>query len=327
MSIKDAAFNFYKKIWNSPNREEIRNVISKLKSSSRGLGNKVCPAPMLGLLLYNQQAVKRLLGRSAVEELSAWSEREQKILFGIHNQVLHFNEQCLSPLIPELRQAIEAVNPYKKYQQTVPTDGFEDLLFTKGESAEVIQSFHSHTGFGIALSSLSSVQERPLDYERTVFQLNSEILEAGPGGEPQWVINYEEAERWEHPNIGMFHHVGALLSLQSSLANLNQLIYQGLFQDALIHINRAHIIDYMWTTRGAGRSMWLMHIPYGFMFLFEVTDLVFVNTDNSQQTSALGNTLCQIHTQAMPLGQTEPGILTMRMIDDQLNAYTYLIRK
>jgi hypothetical protein len=327
MSIKDAAYTFHKKIWDSSNREEIKNVVGKLKSSTRGLGNKVSPAPMLGLLLYNQQGLKRLLGRSAVDELSSWSERELQILFGIHNQVRRFNEECLTPLSSDLPQAIKAVNPYKEYPHAVSTEGFDDLLFTSEDAKDIILSFHAHTGFAIALSTLSSVKERPLDYEQTIRQSNSEIVEAGPGGSPQWVSNYEEAERWDHPSIGMFHHVGALLTIHNSLANLDQFIYQGLFQNELIKIDRRHIVDYMWTTGGPGPSMWLMHIPYGHMYVFEVTDLIKVNIDKPDQTNGLGDTLCEIHTQILPGSETAPGILKMRMIDEQLNAYKYLIRK
>ena len=94
----------------------------------------------------------------------------------------------------------------------------------------------------------------------------------------------------------MFHHVGALLSLQNSLANLDQLIYQSLFQGEFIQVNTAHIIDYLWTSRGAGPSIWLMHIPYGYMYIFEVTDLIIVNTDKPEQRNGLGDMLCGIHT-------------------------------
>src|SRR6185369_9062639 len=111
---------------------------------------------------------------------------------------------------------------------------------------DIIQSFHSHSGFGIALSTLSSVKERPLDYEQTIQQLNMEIVEAGPGGKPEWVNNYEEAERWNHPDIDLFRHVGALLSIYNSLANLNQFIFQGLFQSDLIQMNRNQVLDYVW---------------------------------------------------------------------------------
>jgi hypothetical protein len=325
MTIKDDAYRFYKKIWDSPNREEIYRVVVKLKSSTRGHGNKIYPAPMLGLLLYNQQALKSFHGKSAVEELEAWDERELKILFGVHNQVRRLNELCIAPLVAELPQVINAVNPYKAYPYPVSTDGFEDLLFTQEDAKEIIQSFHTHPAFNVAISNMEAAKKRPLDYDQTIWRLNSEIVEAGPGGTPQWITNYEEAERYDHPEIGIFFHVGALLSLQSSLANLNQFVYHGLFQNELIKIDRSLIIDYLWTMGGAGPSMWIMHIPYGYMYIFEPTDLILVNVDKPREKGGLGDRLCSIHTQITPGTTVVPGILKVRMIDSNLNAYGYLL--
>jgi len=113
MSIQEDAHKFYKKLLSSPNREEIQSVVGKLKSSTRGYGNKVYPSPILGLLLYDQQRLKRFAGRTALDELGNWSERELKILFGVHNQIRRFNQQCLSPLMAMLPASTNAVNPYK----------------------------------------------------------------------------------------------------------------------------------------------------------------------------------------------------------------------
>lgn len=325
MTIRSEAERFYKKIWSSPDRERIKGVIAKLKSSARGYGNKVYPAPMLGLLLYDQQKLKRLAGRSAVEELSFWSDEDLGVLFGAHNQIRRLNEQYLSPLIEHLPEAITAVNPYREYPKTVSTNESEELLFTQRDAEEVIRAFHSHPAFDVSISTMNSVRERPLDYNQTILQLNYEIIEAQPGGEPRWVLNFEEAKRSNHPNVDIFRHVGALICLHNSLANLDQFVYQGLFQDELIEINRNHVIDYSWLPRSPGPSMWLMHIPYGKMFIFEVTDLVIVNIDKPGVNGGLGNILCSIHNQTLPLSMMTPGILKLRMIDDNLNAYRYLL--
>lgn len=326
MDIEDAANKFYKKIWDSPNREEIKTVVGKLNSSSRGYGNKIIPTPMLGLLLYNQEQLKKAVGRSAIEELEAWSERELKILFGVHNQVRRLNQQCLAPLKGELTAAINAVNPYKEYPQTVSTEGFEELLFKQEDAEELIQIFQAHPAFNIALSNLELARKRPLDHDQTIGRFISEITEAGPGGEPQWVTNYEHAKREEHPEVGLFHHIASLICLYDSLANLDQLIYQGLFQDELIELNRGRTIDFLMTTRGAGPSMWLIHVPFGYMYLLAPSDLIIVKIDKPGITGGLGDVLCRIHTQIIPGDNASPGKLKVRMIDKNLNAYSYLIR-
>ena len=72
--------------------------------------------------------------------------------------------------------------------------------------------------------------------------------------------------------------------------------------------------------------MWLMHIPYGKMFIFEVIDLIVVNIDKPGADGGLGDTLCSIRNQTLPLSMMRPGILKLRMIDDNLNAYRYILR-
>jgi hypothetical protein len=326
MSIKDSAFKFHQTIWNSPNREEVRKVVAKLKSSTRGYGNKVSPAPILGLLLYDQNRLKKFAGIAPSEELLSWPDQDLKVLFGVHEQIRMFNERCLKPLSLRMSEAIEGINPYKRYPYRVSIEGFEEFLFKPGEAEEVIESFHTHPAFEIALSTVSAVGDRPLDYEGTISQLNNEIVNAGPGGQSKWVEQFEEARRWDYSHLDMFRHAGALLCLHNALANLDELVYLSLFQEELLHIDRRQIIDYMWTTGGAGPTMWVMHIPYGHMFIFEVTDLITVNIDKPGEKSGLGDKLCEIQMQTIPGTMMGPGTLKLRMIDENLSAYSYLIK-
>lgn len=268
MSIKDDAYKFLKKVW---------AVVAKLKSSSRGHGEKIYPAPILGLLLHDQEILRKFDGSAPLDELSSWSQRELSILFGVHDQLRLFNERCLAPLQAELPQCIDAANPYKQYPVTTKEVG--EFFFKSEEAEEVIRSFHTHPAFETVLSTAAAVRGLEVNYEQTVLHLDSEIVNAGPGEESEWVTKFENAKRWGPDNLDMFRHIGALICLYNAVANLDELIYLGLFQDELIHLNRNNIIDYMWTTGGAGPSMWLLHIPAGFMFIFEPTDLITVNID------------------------------------------------
>lgn len=322
MSIKDVAFTFYRKILDSPNVEEIKGVVSKLKP----LNNKINPAPVLGLLLYDQKKVERYVGRKPIDELSSWNERDLKILFGVHNQIRQFNRLCLTPLEAALPEALNAINPYKEYPQPVPTEGFEELLFKQEDAEEVIKTFHMHPAFDISLSNLDSVRRQPLDYDRTVWQFNDQIVQAGPGNEPQWVKDYEEMKYSGHPNVELYRHVAAIVCLHNSLATLDQLIYQGIFKDEFRPLNRSHIVDYFWTMGDVGRAMWLLHISQLHMFICEPTDLIIVNIDKPEQQARLGDMLCSIHSTTIP-GTTEvPSKFELRIIDENLNAYGDLIR-
>lgn len=331
MSIKDDAFNLFNKVWNSPNREEIQAVVNKLKPRTFGADYITYPAPILGLLLYNRQRVKAYLNKDFVSELSTWSERDLKILFGVHNQIRRLNEQCLAPLASELPEAINGVNPYKEYPHEVSTEGFEDLLFSEEDAREVIRSFHTHPAFEVALSTLPILRanSHSFEYDLTIPAMTKQLEEAGLGGKPEWYERYKEAKDLDHPSLPVYRHIGALLGLHSSLSTLNQFIIQGLFQyqSELLRLTRNHIIDYIWTTAGVGPSMWLMHRPYDIMLIFEVTDLIVVNTDRPGEKGGLGDVLCTIKHKPIDFDLSAPNILTLRMIDEHLNAYTYLLLK
>jgi hypothetical protein len=322
MSIKDSVFTFYKKIWDSPSLEEIKAVVNKLKP----LNSKIHPAPVLGLLLYDQKKVERYMGRTPTKELSSWEERELKLLFGVHNQIRQLNRLCLAPLEAALPEAINAINPYKEYPQSVSTEGFEELLFKQEDAEEVIRAFHTHPAFDIALSNPETVKQRPLDYDQTVWQFNDEIVQAKPGGEPEWVKRYQEAKHSGHPSLALYRHVAAVVCLHNSLANLDQLIYHSLFKDEFRPLDRSNVVDYFWTTGHVGPSVWLLHISQLHMFICEPSDLIIVNVDKPEQAFKLGEALCCIHSMTIPGTNGGPGKMTLRVLDENLNAYRYLIQ-
>ena len=324
MSIKDQAYKFCKKVWDSPHRAEVWGVVAKLKSSTRGFGNKVYPSPILGLLLYNQQAIKDYNGKAPYEELVDWSERERKILFGAHKQMLQLNHRCLAPLAAELPECLTAVNPYKEYPDAESSDGFEELIFKPDDAEDIIQSFHSHPAFGVALSNLQMVKENPLDYERLILSLTSALTEAEPGGEVRWVNDLKQMKKANRPEGFKLGHIAALICLHDSLSNLDQLIHQALYQETLMRIDRSSVIDYVWAPRDTGVGVWIMHIPIGYMYIIEVTDLIIVNTDKPSQKS-LGDSLCRVEIQLLS-SDMKPSVFKMRMVDENLNAYDDLIR-
>jgi hypothetical protein len=321
MSILDTTYRLYEKIWNSPNREEVRKVVDKLQSSKRGLGNKIYPTPILGLLVYTQQGFT-LGGINPEGELGSWSERELKILFGVHKQILQLNQQCLSPLAAGLPKTLSVVNPYTYYPYAISTDGFEELLFNNEDAEEIIGSFHTHPAFGIALENISEIgQPKDINYGRTILRLENEMTEAGPGNDPGWVEDFKRAKRINDPSLLRFRHASALLCLRDSLANLDQLIYQAIYQDEPIHIDQSLTIDYTWTHAGGGIGMWLMYLPIGIFIFIDPGDVVQISTGKN----GFKKELFRIETHHLST-MDAPGILIMRMIDENLNAYRDLIR-
>jgi hypothetical protein len=225
-----------------------------------------------------------------------------------------------------LPEAIEALNPYKHFGDQVSTEQVGNLLFKQKDADDVINSFHTHPAFSVALSTLTGVEQRRVDYDQTIWQLNDDIVKAGPAGEPKWVKEYGAAKDADHPSVERYRRVAALVCLHNSLSNLDQLIYHAIFKDEFRPLNRHNIIDYLWTTGHVGPSMWILHISALHMFVCELTDLIIVNIDKPEREGGLGDRLCSVHSTTIPGTNGGPGKFGLRMIDDNLNAYSHLIR-
>jgi hypothetical protein len=82
-----------------------------------------------------------------------------------------------------------------------------------------------------------------------------------------------------------------------SIANLDQLIYQAIFQRELSHIERSSIVDYMWHRDMVRLGVWTMFLPItAALWAMEPTDLVLVSLNPSQ---GLRDWLCLIVQQTL----------------------------
>jgi hypothetical protein len=324
MTIREAAFRLFDKVKNSPNREEIRQVVQKLKSDERGYGNKIYPSPFLGLLLWNQDYIKKFEGKSPIESLDLWDERELKILFGVHNQLVNFNRLSANPLEAELPHSVFAVDPlpYKRYYHEELTEGFEELLFSKEDAEEMAQVFSTHPAFEMALRNLSHIKQNPLQIktEQAVMQFITELTEAGVGGNAKWVEQLKQDEELSHPSSIFQRHIAALVCLNNSLANINQLIYQAVFQDNLSYLNKGDIIDYLIKSTNSGLGMSVTYLPNIDLFLATPSDLILVSV-----SSDFDNQLCCIYGKFGFQEFFRHSNINLRVIDDNMCSYGWLV--
>jgi hypothetical protein len=323
MTILEATYRLCNKIWESPDREEIMKVVSKLTSSSRGYGNKIYPIPVLGLLLWPQEGVKEFTGRAPWEELASWTDRERNLLFGIHSEILNLNELCLKPLKSELPDCSLAVNPYQPY----PAEKIEESpirLISDEDAQEIAKVFHEHPAFKVALSDLSIVKqnEHHEHYVQHFWELNKELVNARPGGEVGWTERFSEARKGTDADSIFVRHLAALICLRSSLGNLDQLIYQALFQPECPHLDPDVVIESMWSPRTTGLAIWLVYLPNRKLFLIHAGELVLVSL-NSEDTK---NWLCQIVNQSLSGSFEDWNTAELLKVDENLNCYPALIR-
>jgi hypothetical protein len=216
------------------------------------------------------------------------------------------------------------VNPYREYPHPISTEGAEELFFKIEDAEIIIKSFQTHPAFAIALENLSEIKSAPpIDYERTILTLESELVEARPGHDAGWLEDFKMLKRVEHPSLANYRHIAALICLRDSLANLNQLIYQALYQEKLIHIDSSITIDYIWSTGGGGIGMWLMYLYMGNFIIIDTGDLVHIST--GVKKGDFNKQLFRVEVHHLP-PISDPGVLIMRYIDDNLNSYRDLIR-
>lgn len=327
MSIQGDAFKLSRKVSLSHQRARVRDVVSKLSSSTRGYGNKMIPTPMLGLLLYNQEKIKEFAGIAPIEELAFWSEEEKRILYGVHQQLLELNRLCLGPLDNKLPACSVGVNPYRAYPHVNDSSEVEELLFGKADAEEMVLSFQNHPGFELALSNIDVVRviSPGIKFEQLINELSQQLIEAGPREDPEWLKSLVRPKQSEIPSDVFLRHITALICLRDSLANLDQLIYQSLFQEDLLSLSDNDIVDYQIATTNSGAGIWLMFLLNTGLFLtLDTGDLIQIST---KPDYGLKEQLCRIEQQTIPLGDlTTPFSIETRSIDENLNSYARLLR-
>jgi len=324
MTIKDDAFRLFTKISGCRDREEIKSVVGKLKSSTRGYGSKIYPSPILGLLLWQQESIKEFSGKAPVEELLLWGERERNMLFALHREVLRLNDLCLSPLKSELPGHVATINPYSEYDNAESSDEFNNLLYTQEDAALIADSFAKHPGFEQALSNLERVRQNAHydHYEQHFDELFTQLYEAGAGGEVKWVEQYRRSKRVDDLDEVFVSHLISLICLRNAISNLDQLIYQAIFQTHLSHLDQTNIVDYTWTRGGGRLGVWTMYLPTGELHFIEPTDLVLVSLDPTRE---LRDWVCTVVQLTRLGGSNDCHSIEMIRVDENLDSYGDLL--
>jgi hypothetical protein len=334
MSLLEKSEQIFSIIRNNSVVDEIEKLIRQFKSSDYGIGNKIYPTPLLGLLLLDPQKTegqmtshsKNLISSLAENFLSLESSKRQ-ILIDICNQIFHLNELCIEPLKKALPHYTYSLNPYNWFQDVMDyykidtSKTFECRLFSLKEAEKIASIFYETPAFKYALSTLLEAKNNILQIhcEQAIIQLNENFINANPRGKTKLF-----GERGERKLDTFNRHIISLLCIKDSLSNLNQLIFQALTQKQLAVINRDDVIDYSlsWTESGEGIAIKYL-INRGELYGIELNDLVRLNLEKY----GLENTLCRIETHIWG-GQFGDTIdIDARIVDKNLNAYGKLIRK
>ncbi|MDQ3802728.1 MAG: hypothetical protein M3416_02595 [Acidobacteriota bacterium] len=327
MTIREDAYGLYDKVWNSPSRGGVQEVVGRMKPSTFGYGNKIYPSPFLGLLLYDQNRVRFKEGTPA-EVVGSWPERERQILFGVHDEVIRLNELCLAPLAAELLHLAAAANPYREYPRADSPAEPLHLLFSQEDAEAMARSFHTHPAFEPILSHLPKLQENPpnIDYLKVLPSFDSQLIEARPRGDVKWAEPLGRTEGPDRYEGWVLRHVAALVCLRDSLANLNQLVHQAVFAEKMTELGEDDIIKFLGSYTNSGVGFSLMYLRRSAdAFMIEPTDLILVSTRTG--LGPLDRQLCRVETQHDPPWDSgRPAYIELRLVDENLDAYGRLLR-
>lgn len=333
MSLLKKSEQIFNTIRNNSSIDEIQKLVRQFKSSDYGIVNKIYPTPLLGLLLDPRKTEDSLtsystnLVSSLAEKFLSLDPVNRQILIDICNQIFRLNELCIKPLKKELPHYTYVLNPYNwfpdvmEYYKIHMSETYEHYLFSSVEAEEFASIFYETPAFKYALSTLPEVKNNALQIhcEQAVIQLNENLIEA----KPRKGMNIF-GERGEKKLDVFNRHIVSLLCIKDSLANFNQLVFQGLTQNKLAIIKRDDVIDYSlsWTESGEGIAIKYL-INRGELYGIELSDLVRLNLENY----GLENALCRVETHIWNGDFADTTDVDARVIDENLNAYGKLIRK
>lgn len=325
MSIRDDAYQLCRAVGNASSRTQVADLIRSL--NNRGnlgyIGHRQF-AQIAGYLTVEQNR-SEIMFAPLPRNIPELEDDERRLLRGVHNQIVLLNEQCVTPLTNALPKSTLAVNPYNNIPYTLSPDIIGSDVLTLETIEAMAQSFHNHPQIAIAIESATVIPEEiePQDYAQRVLDMREEFIKAGACETPEWLTNINMTQNVASLQRTFIRHIAALVSIRESLATLNQLIYQKIFDDRLIELDDDHLIKMV--GYGSNGGIAVIYQNAGQLFRTEVNDLIYANfTLRDSQIKEL----CRVdHLENIMAGFGEPQYVELRVIDGNLNPYGSLLRR
>jgi len=333
MSILDAAYRLCKSVKESPLRDEAGNLILGLNFNERGtfgLYARQRQSQVLGYLAVDQERPE--LERKRGQTLPPLEDDERRLLADVHRQVVELNRRCIAPLLDALPKCVRAVDPYveTKYVQQ-PVDAGREL-FEMEAAGSLVASFHRHPAIVAALETTGSLgRELSEDHYRgDVGALHHILMEDGP----------LKGRRRLHRHLrlvfatsvkGHLGHMGALVCVRDSLANLNQLLFQALLMDKLIIFDEENTVDVgvrIAHTGGFGVGLVCQQVRHTILedFMTDVGTIVLLKGTMLEEPRnvpfRIETLLEETSREAGTVKQCE-----LRLIDENMNSFYPLLRR
>jgi hypothetical protein len=332
MSILTAAYQLCKSVKKAPARDDIANLILGLNLNERGtfgLYAREQYAQLVGYLLVDQErsAIETKRGRS----VPPLADDERQLLTDVHRQIVELNRRCIAPLLESLPNCARAVDPYGelKYAGRAVSSGREILGTEVGN--EIVAGFHQHPAMVAALETTEFLAHELSEdsYRSEVRILHHILMEGGPlksRRQPRRYLRLILAKSVK----GYIRHIGALVCVRDSLANLNQLLFQALLMDKLVIFDEDNTIDIgvqIAHSGGFGVGLVIQQVRGTILedFMTDNGALVLLKGTMLKEPS---NILCRIE-KLFEQSSRDTGTVKqceLRLIDENMNSFAPLLK-
>jgi hypothetical protein len=336
-SIRDEAYALCKSVLASPSIANLRSAYLNIHSTWFEYHTRQFNAQFLAYLLVDEHL--DLVNQRDPEPVPHLLPHERDLLFSAHQQVVDLDRLCLAPIQAGLPQIaipmfMAALDPYNRFSiSPLPTTRTPTLL-TPEAMERMARSFHSHPAIGIALDNLGAYAGTILDTVRDATAFNTQpepnlvvhVLDwtrlltskgaTDVGSELTRLTLYEPTDS---PNRPPARFISALASLRTSLAALNQLVYQATFTDKLPILDEDNVIDLKTTPS----------------LVSTLADVVFQRSEKLALVTTGQLVRLKLPDQVDMLAQVEPWSMefaddtiqtVLREVDENLNLFGPLLR-
>lgn len=338
MSIKSEAYNLYKLVQQSPNRDKIKALINNLNKVPKNAHGTESDRSNFGYLA--RQYYKQFLGYLIIDEdrenilkkdlpipLPPLQSDERQTLQNLHRELLLLNENCLAPLKNDFPDIFNAINPYSEYQIQIPTGNSDTdtILLSATEITAFSAIFQQHPAFKNLMDTIGiASQITPEKYHKHIVTIVTNLQNPNDKDISTTLSKVEFGKEKNSPERILFRHFFASACLRNSLAVLNQLLFQASFKDKPV-LSANNIIELRFLQGGYTEKIELLYQSDEKISVEDPQTLVFVNY-------SIGDTnirdLYQIEQILYEYNQDFGETITASLakIDDNLTSFSEILR-
>ncbi len=338
MNIRQASYNMCKKLISSDSREELQKVLrsyifpkkDEIKHpGTRDFGYlaRTQHLQALGFLLLerNREAIAQAPFPTTIPQLE---ESERILLWSFHQFLLALNRACVIPLCENLPQLSRIISPYSNYDYEYQIDADPIPFIDDDVIGTLTQPFHDHVGITVALQSQDLVGDglEEDQYRKGFDEVSTFLSEQRRKERPEELNDLIFRVPGDHPQRAYMRHIVALLSIRTSLLNLNQICYQAIMDNHLPVLNQDAVYAISGIHMGIlGKETKISYQLPQSLILIEPGDLILLKLDYSGLNSS---ELCMVlahsfsHSQDFGLRND----LEITLLDEDLSSLGNLMR-